>query len=825
LLRRHRLSAGLTQEGLAERAGLSVSAIQKLENGSSHPYRDTARRLVLALQLNAEVLVAFQDAAQTPPRHRRDGNAVALGAGQGQLPSALTSFVGREREQAEIVHTLPTARLVTLTGVGGCGKTRLALQVAGAVSADYPDGVWLVELAPLTDPALVPQAVASALGIRESPTQSLAATIAVALRQRGMLLVLDNCEHLLTACAQLLDTLLRGCSELRVLATSREPIGLNGELNWRVQPLPVPPVEGVPGLDQIAEFDSVQLFVDRARAYSPGFALSEYNAATIARICQQLDGIPLALELAAALVPGLSADAIAARLEQRFALLTRGSRAAPARQQTLRATIDWSYELLSAVEQKLFNRLSVFAGQWTMEAAETVCRGGGIGQEQLLEPLLRLVDKSLVTVVEDQRGRHRYRLLDTLRQYGRERLHESGEAHAVSRRHASFYLTVVEEAEPELNGARQAECIERIALEHSELLAALDWLAAQREVQEALRLVGVLSRFWEVRGHLSASRDRIQAILDLPGAEAPTPARAMVLHGAAVLAMYQGDFPATRALLKESLALYRQHQLASGIAWVQIHFGLLCHEEGRLRAGRRFIREALAVCRQLDDVRGAAMCLNVLGLVEASDGHYRLGRSLHEESLALSRRIGDRWGTAWALTNLGMDLLVHIELGEADPWCINDVLDESEAIWRELGERRHLAFTHKYQGIAALYQGNFELARKRLEQSQTECTDLQDEPGMENILWSWSVLFEAQGQYEPAALVKGAAFAHASAKRPRFPALHRMRMERRLAALRDAIGPELLDTALAQGSTMSLDAALTYVQTEVARQSALASLV
>jgi predicted ATPase len=359
--------------------------------------RQSAACLVQALDLTGEEQVAFQAAGKASPRQRRPGSVSehALDV-HATLPAALTSFIGREGEKDEIERLLVSARLVTLTGVGGCGKTRLALEVAKLVHDRYPYGVRLVELASLADPFLVPQAVATALGIREVPTQPLLTTIVAAIGGRRLLLLLDNCEHLLDSCAHLVDTLLRACPELQVLVTSREAFGLAGEVTRRVPSLPVPPLEPTPGAEQLCGYAAVQLFLDRVRHHSPDFAVTSRNADAIAQVCGRLDGIPLALELAAALVRSLAVEDIAVRLDRRLCLLTSGSRAALPRQQTLRTTIDWSYDLLSSAERGLFSRLSVFWGRWTLESAENVCSGDGIPSEQVVELLSRLLDKSLV---------------------------------------------------------------------------------------------------------------------------------------------------------------------------------------------------------------------------------------------------------------------------------------------------------------------------------------------------------------------------------------------------------------------------------------------
>src|SRR5919202_4260889 len=368
------------------------------------------------------------------------------------LPLELTSFIGREREIAEVKRLLLLEgkdRLLTLTGPGGCGKTRLTLKVSFEVVQEFEDGVWFVELSSLSDPELVPQAVASVLEVREAPGRSLTEVLTEDLKSKKMLLVLDNCEHVIDACAALADALLRACPELRILATSREALSIAGEATWLVPPLSLPDPEHPPPVEDLAGYEAVRLFLERAAAVSSRFELTERNAPAVAQVCRRVDGMPLAIELAAARAKVLSVEQIASRLEDSFRLLATDSRTALPRQRTLRATIGWSYELLSQEEQALFRRLSVFAGGFALEAAEAVCTGVGIEREDVLDLLTHLVDKSLVLVTE-QDGEARYRLLETVRQYGWEKLRESGEAELVRRWHAEYYLTLSEETEPEL---------------------------------------------------------------------------------------------------------------------------------------------------------------------------------------------------------------------------------------------------------------------------------------------------------------------------------------------------------------------------------------
>jgi predicted ATPase/DNA-binding XRE family transcriptional regulator len=433
LLRHHRLATGLTQEELADRAGLSARAVQDLERGARRtPHPDTARRLTDALGLSVAERSVLDAARRHPP-----GSGVASHARSG-LPVPLTSFVGRERELAQVTRLLEETRLLALTGVGGVGKTRLALQVAQGIRERTAGlDVALVELAALAEPARVPHATASTLGIPEQPGRPPLDALAEALRPQHLLLVLDNCEHLVDACADLADHLLRRCPDLRILTTSREPLGVPGEIAWSVPSLSVPRPETDRNLVAVADSEAARLFTLRAGSVLTGFSLTERSCSAVACLCRRLDGIPLALELAAARVSVLSVEQICDRLDNALALLTAGKRTAEARQQTLQATLDWSYGLLSDQEQRLFERLSVFASGCTLDAAEAVCTGGGIERDHVLELLARLVDKSLVVSLHGDEGPVRYGLLEILRQYAADKLDQDGDSdqiHAIRAR-------------------------------------------------------------------------------------------------------------------------------------------------------------------------------------------------------------------------------------------------------------------------------------------------------------------------------------------------------------------------------------------------------
>jgi predicted ATPase/class 3 adenylate cyclase/Tfp pilus assembly protein PilF len=639
------------------------------------------------------------------------------------LPHALTSFIGREREIAEVkqrlVHPHPRSarvpgryptRLLTLTGVGGTGKTRLSLQVATEVMAEYADGVWLMELAPLADPALVPHAVATVLSVREEPGQPLMQTLVRHLKAKHLLLMLDNCEHLLAACAQLADTILKQCPDVTILASSREGLAIAGESLYRVPSLSLPePDHRSPGdpdlLPALAQSEAVQLFVDRAAAVRPGFALSRSNALAVVEICCRLDGIPLALELAAARVRALSVEQIASGMGDLFRLLTGGSRTALPRQQTLRAAIDWSYDLLSEPERMLLLRLSVFAGGWNLEAAEAVCSDGGVGSdlseicnpgcplptawvpgaiirnEELLDLLTSLVDKSLVQH-EERKGEARYRLLETVRQYGRDRLVEGGEAGTVRRRHLEWCRELAQRSD--VLGPDQRECLERLDSELDNIRTGLEMALASEPIA-ALELAGGLGRFWSVR-HWTEGRAFLERAL-LAASGAPDEARAEALAWAGRLKWQQGDYEAAKAVLRSSLELYRRLGDLGGVAFSLNNLGNVAWGLGEYGAARALHTECLSIWREVaPDKSGTAVSLNNLGTDALAQQDYEAARAAFEESLALSRQQGSQFEAAWALEGLGNLACAEEQYGTAQAWFA-----DSLAVAREIGDKGRVA--------------------------------------------------------------------------------------------------------------------------------------
>jgi predicted ATPase/DNA-binding CsgD family transcriptional regulator/DNA-binding XRE family transcriptional regulator len=678
LLQRHRQAAGLSQEELAERAALSRRGISDLERGARRaPYPETARRLAQALGLAGPEQSAFLAAAHQPISSES-------GVRIGSLATPLSSFVGREQELTEIVRLLETTRLLTLTGAGGVGKTRLALRVAADVAAGYAHGVWMVDLAPLADATLVPKAVASALDVREQPGRSLADTIVDALRRRHLLLVLDNCEHLVHASAALAETLLQACPRLRVLTTSRHALRAPGETVWWVPSLKLPEVDALVTAEQVAGSEAVQLFVERARAVGPAFALTDQNAASVAHVCRHLDGIPLALELAAARLLVLSPEQLAARLDDRFKLLTGGSPTALPRQQTLRGTLDWSYELLSELERTLLRRLAVFAGGWTLEAAESVCAGEGLEGDAILDLLAGLVSKSLVVVGHEAQG-VRYRLLETVRQYAWERLQAAGEQEDACRRHRDWCLMLGEEAEPRLYRAEQVEWLERLEREHDNLRLALAWTHAQTDGSIAFaRLARALWWFWYLHGHFSEGRRWLeQAVSGIEQASL----RAGVLLGTGWLSYGRGELDHATDLLEESLTLARERGDLRTAAQAMIALSFTLRDHGQRERSRPLLDECLAVSREIGYRWGAAFALYLMGVEAIWRREYAAAAEFCGQSLPIFRELGERLGLAYTLHELG-----RLAFDQDDDKRATELYEEGLALSRELGNRRGICF-------------------------------------------------------------------------------------------------------------------------------------
>jgi predicted ATPase/DNA-binding SARP family transcriptional activator/DNA-binding CsgD family transcriptional regulator len=595
------------------------------------------------------------------------------------LPTALTSFIGREAEMAEAQRLLQTTRLLTLQGPGGAGKTRLALEVAGSSLEEYRDGVWMVELAPVAEGDLVSQLVAETLSVPEEPGTPRAATLAEALRSRHLLLVLDNCEHLIDACAALAELLLSACPEIRILATSREILDVPGEVTGTVPPLSRLDI-GSPDMtddpDEMLKFDAIRLFVDRARNRNQSFELTKQTGPAVAQICARVDGIPLAIELAAARVGALSVEQIALRLDDCMSLLTIGGRTREPRQQTLRAALDWSYDLLSEPEQAMFRRLSVFAGGWTLESAEAL----GPGRDTL-DLLSRLVDKSLVSAESQADGSVRYRLLEPIRQYAQSRLIERGEERAAHVAHAALFLALARHSDGQLRGPEQGLWLSRFETEHDNLRAALEWCRDAGEGEQGLRLVGHIWTFWYSRGHFREGREWLQIMLEA-SADRLSEERASGLRGLGSLLYAQRHYKEARRFIEAALVMSRDLGNEMLIATLIGNLATVITEQGDLDEAWTLHQEALARRRALGDDLGVATTLGNLGALAYRRSDYAQARDYFEQSLAANRVVEDIGSSLIALNNLGSTLIAQGDWSSALPHFL-----EGLKIAHELGER------------------------------------------------------------------------------------------------------------------------------------------
>lgn len=611
-----------------------------------------------------------------------------LEAHPNNLPVQLTNFIGREKEIAHVKEILAHGRLVTLTGVGGSGKTRLALQVAADLLESFPDGIWLIELAALSDPTLVPQTIASVLHVREEQNRTLVQTLSDHLQIKQSLIVLDNCEHLVDACAKLADTLLHACPQLKILATSREPLGIGGEKTVRVPSLSLPDIKNLPAPETFGAYEAIHLFIDRASAIQSNFQVTTANASAIAQICYRLDGIPLAIELAAARVKVLKVEELAARLDDRYRLLAGGNRAAMPRQQTLRALMDWSHDLLLEKERVLLRRLAVFAGGWTLEAAEEICHGELIAEKEILDLLIGLVDKSLVNL-DDQGVDTRYQMLETVRQYALYKLIESGETAGLRERHLDYFVAYAEKMEPKLKskGAEQAAGMKALKVEHENLRAALDW--SQNDTGGAakgLRLSSALRLFWEKENTLTEGREWLKKFLELAKDSKEDSARGQALYAAGHLAHLQGHD--AEAIDYYELDLKIENQDTAHLAQTHLDFGEALYRRAVYESAADHFKQVIELGETIHQPVLVARARMRLGMIHHDNGDFELALESHRRSLEVFQRADDKQNIATALANLARALYKQKDYARA----IENNL-QAIHLYESLGNRYSLAGT------------------------------------------------------------------------------------------------------------------------------------
>lgn len=687
------------------------------------------------------------------------------------LPTQLTSFVGREKELADVKKLLQDAHMLTLIGSGGTGKTRLSIQAASEMLNHYPDGVWLVELAPISDALLVPRTIAMAMRLREQPHRPVIEMLCDYLHDKKLLVILDNCEHLIDACARMADKILRSAPDMRILASSREALGIGGEVTYHVPSLGMPDIHHLPSVETLSQYEAVKLFIDRAVSAVPSFAVTNDNAPALAQICDRLDGIPLAIELAAAKVRVLSLDQIARRLDDRFRLLTGGSRTALERHQTLRAAIDWSYNLLPPAEQLLFSRLSVFVGGWTLEAAESVCSdeptaqgvpgGNDIHSEDILDLLEQLINKSLVATEESNvyptGGPLRYHMLETMREYASEKLAEADERRG---QHAAYFLNLAETVVPFLEKPEPASWVDKLEREHNNLRAALRWAREKRKVELGLCLASALCQFWFMRGYLNEGLAHISEFLSLSEAPVDTARRAKALDQAGMLARYQGNLKYAHELIAESLSLRRSLGDRHGIADSLSNLGFVILHQGNYSEARQLYTEALSIHQELENQQGIADSFSHLALMACYEGDYETARSMDESSLAIWRSLGDQQGIAWALHRLG-----NVMLYQGEYTAARNLFNESLVISKEA--------KFKY-GIACSVEGLASVAA-------------------------------SLGQDGRAILLAGGASALRQAIGVPLSIVDQTRLEKMLAPARELLGKEVTEATWLEGSRLNIE--------------------
>lgn len=728
---------------------------------------------------------------------------------KGNVPAAINPFIGRRQLLKKLLPLLfdPKYRMITLTGTGGIGKTRLAQEAARQAGHLFADGVWLVELASLTDATLVANAVATTLGIRQESQQPLVEALSQRLQTKQQLLLLDNCEHLLDACAPLAQVLLHACPHLNILATSREPLRATGEIIVNVPPLSLPASQNTAAPNALHTYEAVALLVERVRATGREFHLQQDNIPAVVQLCRNLDGMPLAIELAAAQTGTLPVARIAARLDNRFRLLRSKSRTAPSRHRTLRGLIDWSYELLSVPERLLLQRLALFAGRFTAEAAAAICSDESLPPASVREHLTSLVEKSLV-IMNSQRPFARYRLLETIRVYAREKLKQAGAETAVQVRYVDYYLQFAETAASKLGSAEQARWLEKLEVAHPNLLAALH-ICRQRETVPtgALRLAGALGYFWYVRGHFQTGTALYAQLLAQPQAQEQNAPRALALYRFGLLMEVQGELVRAHSLYEESLAIYRQLEDQKGIANVLNNLGSIAAKQGDLVQARKLKEECLALRRAVGDHEGISISLMNLGIVVRALGDTAAAQALYRESLTIMRTRDDRLRMTKLLNNMGKLAWTTGDIDQARAYH-----EESLKLGRELGEVHSVEIAIHSLGILARLHGDLAAARRLLTESLALNREMNNQHGIAHTLSELINLAAACAEFRMAARLAGIVQRWWAATGAHLSAADQEEVDAHLAQARITLGDDVFTQAVAEGQNLNLDDVQAWLQ-------------
>ena len=755
------------------------------------------------------------------------------------LPLQLTSFLGRTAELAALKELLAGGRLVTLVGTGGIGKTRLAIELATEVLEDF-GYVWLAELAPITDPGLVAQTLMAAIDVREQAGRTPIDALIDYFAPKSALVILDNCEHLVEACAILAESLLEACPKLKIIATSREHLGVPGEASWRVPSLPVPDPEWLPALEQVAESAAVALFVDRATAASPSFQLTKENAPLVVQICQRLDGIPLAIELAAKRLSLLTLPQMITRLNDRFRLLTGGGRTALPRQQTLRAAIDWSHELLAESERTLLRRASVFAGGFSLELAEEICAWTPLDAADMLDLLGTLVSKSLI--VYDETG-SRYGMLETIREYAVERARSAGEDGEIATRHRTRFLALAEEADRELHGPAQLRWFDLIDTEIANFRAAFDSYLTHEDAQAALRIASGLGLYWRARGRFTEGRGWLERGL-APREAVPATLRARALAWASYLAIYQGaytqaqirgeeslnlytaagdgwgtgfalqvlgavalnqdDYPSAARLEQESVRYLRQNGDTDGLGLSYVYLGVVALRRGEYPGAMGLLEQALLNFREVGDIRRVSIALRLMGEVELCQGHYTPATSLLDESLVLVREAKDRVDLGLTVYLLGQAARAAGDLPRAKA-----LFEESLAVAREFNDTLSAGLALCELATVARDMGELQVAIALVEES-LRTLDPREKFGIVACLHALAMVASQEGAAERAAILFGASHRLREEIGAAIPPFERDEYDHWTGRVQSQLGDDEFARLLAEGRSMTIDAAIAY---------------